>query len=506
MLHSPYSPLSPISAVYPDGLVDASWVKKHQDLLPSIYACFYTLTNDPTTATLHDNRIKSDLNDTKAALARSGYKTKVAVVLLADSDSWLSTSPERISERLENIRRGTALDPKSIFFIPPQGSPAHLKEAMDDVLSVFFTTAVEYYRDLGRHAKKKRSRGIAPRPTVPPTSGTSQTLSLPDWNFRFDFKSGVFAEFRQENDAALRSFEQAYEILLGSDVLEIIPSWSPRWNEARLLADVISIRCLRLHLWMRNTSLAVRRWQAHRDRISDFIDRRGRGTNNYGWQAWEARWATVMANLMEKVEVPQLVSSSATQFVPPEKAVLGERLQPWELLHHAGYWYRIAARHISARRTLARMIPDEDRQPPDPSSGPKTARNLYHYDTYLCPEPYQEFPESGKGVNHSQLIIDSLIVARSQFQSRQQMRMAAEISLECAREMAGLGAWDEIQAILQPLWEDKIFRSESWLDISEELCWLLRRAASVSGRGDIVVTIDWELLNKSKFEAIKCLQ
>lgn len=422
----------------------------------------------------------------------------MAVVLLGDSDGTPISLSDGISERLENIRRGTALDPKSVFYIPPQESPEALKEVINSILGVLYTSAVEYYRDLGRHARKKRSRGIAPQPTVPPTSGTSQTLSLPDWNFRYDFKSAIFAEFRQETDAALRSFEQAYEVLLGQDVLDIIPSWSPRWNEARLLSDVIAIRILRCHLWMGQSTLAVRRWQSHRDRIGDFVDRRGRGTNNYGWQAWEARWATVMANLIENVGVPGLAPAAMALYLQPEKAVLGERLQPWELLHHTGYWYRIAARHLVARRALAFAMPEEDRNAPDSSPASLVASKAYTYDTYMCPEPHQEYPLFGEGVNHSQLIINCLKKAGFQFQARKQTRIMAEVSLECARELGNMEQWNEAVEVLRPFWEDAAFRSQGWVDISEELCWLMRRAASGAGRTDLVVAADWELMNNRK--------
>ncbi|KAL6820417.1 Gryzun, putative trafficking through golgi domain-containing protein [Trichoderma sp. SZMC 28015] len=496
ILHSPFSPLSPSSALYPDGLMNAQWIKKHQEEIPSIFVCFHTLTSDSKISVQQDNRLKSALNGMRATLVESGYKTRLVVIILGDAEAKTNVTAEIIQDRLEGVRRGTGLDPKSIFYIPPQESPSELRRVMDSIFALLYNTAIEYYRDLGRHARKKRSRGIVPQPTLPPTSGTSQTLSLPDWNFRYDFKSAIFAEFRQEIDAAIRSFEQAYEILLGQDVLDIIPSWSPRWNEARLLADIISIRCLRLHLWMGQTSLAVRRWQSHRDRISDFVDRRGRGTNNYGWQAWESRWAMVMANMIEMVEVPGLGPSTMTIFLQPEKALFGERLQPWELLHHTGYWYRIAARHLGARRTLAHRIPDDDRGAPDASPASRVASKAIRYDTYMCPPPHEEYPLNGNGINHAQLMIDCLLNARGQFQARKQHRIAAEISLECAREMATLGSWNEVLAMLRPLWEDKSFRSEWWLDISEDILWVMRRAAAETGRADIVVAIDWELMNE----------
>ncbi|XWW98151.1 hypothetical protein V2A60_006148 [Cordyceps javanica] len=492
ILHSPFSPLSPVSTLYPDGLMNAQWIQKHQEVVPSVFSCCYCLSNDPAAGTLQDNRIKADINSIKATLTETGYKTRLAVIFVQrEGDGSSPSITDQISERLENIRKGTAMDPKAIFYIHPQDSPSDLKQVADSILTTLYGTGIEYYRDLGRHSRKKRSRGMVPQPTVPPTSGTSQTLSMPDWNFRYDFKTAIFSEFRQEFDPAIRSFEQSYEILLGQDVMDTIPSWSPRWNEARLLADIISIRCLRLHLWMNQPSLAVRRWQAHRDRIGGLVDSRGKGTNNYGWQAWEARWALAMAQLIERVELPGLAPSTMNLYLQPEKAVIGERLHPWELLHHTGYWYRIAARHIGARRTLALMIPDEDRALPEGT----TTRDSQHYDTYLCPPPYKEYPIEGGGVDHAQLIIDCLIAARTQFQGRKQLRIAAELSLECAREMARRQDWQDVLAMLRPLWEDLSFRGENWVDIAEDLCWLMRRAAVAAGRGELVVAIDWELLD-----------
>ena len=484
-----------MSSLYPDGLIDSQWIKKHQELVPSVFLCFFTISSDPTTTTLQDNRLKNDIADLKGTLAQSGYKSRLAIALLSDDDSTPATLSTGLQERLENIRRGSGLDAKSLFYIPPQESETELQHVADNVLTALYGPAVEYYRELGRHARKKRSRGIAPQPTVPPTSGTSRTLSLPDWNFRYDFKSAILGEFRQEHDASMKSYEQAYEVLLGQDVLDVIPSWSPRWNEARLLADVIAIRCLRLHFWMGQTSLAVRRWQAHRERIEEFVDRRGRGTDNYGWEAWEARWAMVMADLMDKIEPQGLSLSSGLLYLPPEKAVLGDRLNPWELLHHKGYWYQIAARHLAGRRRLAHSIPDEDRIAPDNASE-STASN-YKYDNYLCPDPWDEYPLDGEGVNHAQLIVDCLILARTQFLARKQLRTAADLSLECAKEMSNMRSWNEVLSVLRPLWEDMTFRSEGWLDISEDMTWLLRRAAVEEGRGDLVVAADWELMNKS---------
>lgn len=498
MLHSPYSPLSPVSPLYPDGLIDTEWIRKHQNVIPSILLCFCTLVTDHTLATLCDNQIKTDVNNIRALLSQSGYKTKLAVVLLSDHPS-SSSSVDGVQERLETIRRGCGLDSKALFLVPSSDSKEELERVAENMLTTLYAVSVEYYRDLGRHSRKKRGRGTVPQPTVPPTSGTSQTLSLAGWNVRYDFKSAVFAEYRQEMDVALRSYEQAYENLLSSELMELIPSWSPRWNEARFLADVIAVRGIRCLLWNGQHTAAARRWQFHRERIADFIDRRGRGTNNYGWQAWEARWAIVMADLIDKAAIPELAPSTLKLHLQPEKSVMGERLQPWELLHHTGYWYRLAAKHLHARKVYAHAIPDDDRRSPSASPASHVAKAAFAYDTYMCPDPYQEYPLGHPGVNHSRLIVDQLLRARSEFLKRQQTRFAAEVSLESARELADGQDWQKIVDLLRPIWTDLPFRAEGWMLIAEELNWALRIAAAEVGDAGLVILTDWELLSRGMF-------
>jgi hypothetical protein len=495
VLHSPYSPLSPISPLYPDGLIDTQWIRKHQDLIPSVLLCFYTLAADPALATLCDNQIKTDVNNIRALLSQSGYKTRLAVVLLSEHVS-SNSSVDGTQERLEIIRRGCGLDSKALFLVPSSDSQEELERVAENMLTTLYAVSVEYYRDLGRHSRKKRGRGVAPQPTVPPTSGTSQTLSLAGWNVRYDFKSAVFAEYRLEMDVALRSYEQAYENLLSSELMELIPSWSPRWNEARSLADVIAVRCLRCLLWNAQPSAAARRWQSHRERIADFVDRRGRGTNNYGWEAWGARWAMVMADLIDKTVIPEFTPAALRLYLTPEKSVMGERLQPWELLHHTGYWYRLAARHTQARKTFAYAIPKDDRRSPSASPASHVAKSAFAYDTYMCPEPYEEYPLDRVGVNHGQIIVDLLMRARSEFLKRRQTRFAAEVSLECAGELALTKDWQKIVELLRPIWKDPPFRSEGWVAIAEGLNWTLRAAAAEVGDAELVLLTDWELLSR----------
>ncbi|TVY18166.1 Trafficking protein particle complex subunit 11 [Lachnellula arida] len=497
IVHSTLSPLSPGSPLFPDGLLDSLWIEKHQEHVPSAYLCFYTFSSDPNLTTKHDNQLKTDISNIKNTMSGSGYKSRLIVGLLSEKSIVQSSDVE---ERLANIRKHTGLDSKtSLFFLPPQSSGVELQAFVETILSTVYPLSVEYYRDLSKHSRRKRNRGIIPPPTAPPTSGTSQTLSSQGWNVRYDFKLGVFAEFRQEMDAAVRSYESGYEGLLGPDVSEAIASWSPRWNEARLLADVFAFRILRCLLWNGNSTIAVRRWQLHRERIRDFVDRRGKGSSTYGWEAWEARWATLMAEMIKKVSIPEFNSPNAILYLPTEKAIaIGERIQPWELLHHPGYWYYMASKHLIGRRNLAMAIPEEDRSPPGFSPASTTASKAYTYDTYLCPDPHEENPLLGReGVNHSALIIDSLSKAIAEFDQRGQYRLIQELRLISGKESMRAEAWDDAVRTLRPLWQKMSYRKEGWWNAVEEISWAFRNAAAHAGDGGSVVAVDWELMNRS---------
>jgi hypothetical protein len=318
---------------------------------------------------------------------------------------------------------------------------------------------------------------------------------------------GIFAEFRREIDAALKNYENAYETLFGQEVFENIAGWDPKFNDARLLADALAIRIIRHLLLTGQTTFAVKFWVNHRRCSQDIVNRRGKGTRNYGWEAWEARWSTVMAQLVHQAKIPYLTSVGISQaqfnehndsiFVPCEKSSLpGDEVAPWEQLHHEGYWLYRSAKHTVYRRTLAEQIPSEDRTPPGQSPASQIASKAYLYDTYLAPETHLEAPQSGTGgFDHSSLILSTLNLALSEFSKRSQVRMTESLSLEIAEEYMRLGSWQEAYDILRPLWVTLTWRRSGWWGLMEKFAWALRGSAAHVGACEAVLRVDWELLS-----------
>jgi hypothetical protein len=443
VLHSPISPLSPDSPTYPDGLMTSLWFAKHQVLLPATLIVFFNMTLDEGKSTLYDNKLKSEINGMRSAINSSGYKTRIAVVLVTEDED--DSIENILQDRLANIRRATSLDPKSLYCVSRSATAAELRAFVGSILATLHPICIEYYRDLSKHARRKRNRGSIPPPTVRPISGTSQTLSTQGWNVRYETKMGYFAEFRQEMDAACRNYEAAYEALFDGEVLEGIAGWSPRFEGARMLADVLAIRILRCLLWSNQTTSAVVSWTNHRARTRDLVDRKGKGASNYGWEAWESRWSKVMSQLIARVDLPvfhvadssrlgQTFERSPNLWALPEKSYANEaRLSPWARLHHEGYWSMKSAEHARRRRRLAHEIPVEDRNPPGVSPASAIASRAHFYDTYLCPEPHVEYgTDSTNRVEHSSIISTTLLGAAQQFSTRQQYRAAEHLHVQVA--------------------------------------------------------------------------
>lgn len=507
MLHSPLSPLTPSSPTFPDGLLSPLWVTKHQTLVPAAVINFFPLSLDSNMSSLRDNQLKIEINGLKREWAASGYKTRFIVVLLAEQDE--DGSLADVDDRVAGIRRATNLDQKSIFLLPPDATPAELKEFTNSLLSLLHPSIMEYYRDLSKHARRKRNRSSIPPPTLPPTSGTSQTLSHQGWNVRYEFKLAVFAEFRQEMDAAYRSYQSAYDTLFAGEVFENIPGWNPRFNDARLLADALAIRIIRCLFWAGQTSAAVRSWVNHKNRIQDIVDRRGKGTGNYGWEAWESRWSMVMAQLIRWAEVPAISVDSAHPqnqshcpiFVPRDRAAPApDGLFPWEQLHHEGYWLYRSASHTITRRTLAEQIPHEDRVPPGQSPASQIASKSYLYDTYLVPDPHLEAPQQGQGFDHSGLIQNTLKESLEEFSKRNQRRKVESLSLQIAEEYMRIGSWSEAHDMLRPLWPNLSWRRAGWWQLMARFGWALRECALRVQDGESVIRIDWELLSRGEHQ------
>lgn len=468
------------------------WITKHQYRLPSVLVTFYSLVSNTDTASLEDNKIKNEVNSIRSLVASTNYKTKFVLVLVADGP--IETAD--LEERLVNIRRGTNFDSKALYFLPSASSVTELREFAKVLFSTLHPTCIEYYRDLSKHARRKRNRNNVPPPTIPPAS---TPLSLHGWNVRYEFKLGIFAETRQEFDAATRNYEQAYEGLFHTELMELIPAWSTRFNEARMLADVLAIRIIRCLFWSTQTALAVRWWVKHRDRIRGLVERRGKGSENYGWEAWLTIWSNVMAELIGRADLFPTArarlppgSDLPVQILLERSAPNVDRRPPWESLHHEGYWLNSVRKHTGKRRQLAEQIPPEHKtvsQNKDAAS-----KQTYMYDTYLTPDPAIESKllEGGPS-SYTKRICDNIDQAVLSFAARDQHRMIDMLRYLQAVELSAVGEWSTALQMLRPLWQHSHWRQQGWLQLLCKLSDLLLQSAVHAQDDELCLLLNWEL-------------
>lgn len=220
--HSPLSPLVPSSPLYPDGLIAPVWVRKHAELIPSVFVLFLRLyelptrhiTSDETAEEIQareaeekqkeremDDLLIKEIGDRRRRLGERGIK--LTVVLMASSQTLDSPA---LDPRLSYLRRASALSSKASLFVL---SPVSADQLPDFVLSLqdaLYESSMDYYNAHAKRVRRKRSRVPASMPIHAPTTTAQgfKVLGPQGWAVRYDWKMGWFAEVRGEIDVARR--------------------------------------------------------------------------------------------------------------------------------------------------------------------------------------------------------------------------------------------------------------------------------------------------------------
>lgn len=487
------------------------WFAKHQYQVPALFLAFFNISASGTTES--DDQIKTDINALRAALTRSGFKPRFAAVLLSDKSI---LSVPQLEERLSSIRKATALDSKTgLFFMPPMSSNGEIATFVHSIMVALQPSCMEYYRDLTKHARRKKAKAGSASPSIP-VGFDIQPLPSHGWYIRYEVKQGVFAEFRQEMDIAERHYSTAIDDMFHPEgAFETLSATSPRWDEARLLCDALALRVVRCQLWNAQTTGAVQSWMNYKARVKALVERKGKGLQTYSWSAWESRWAEIMAQLVQRANlqpfqllVPQSQDAEAEPppmlqiFLAPEKSFAAvERLPPLQSLHHPGYWLKLASKHFRSRLQKALAIPETDQIPSDQSPASSIAVRNADYDLYLVPAPDQESrlartignPEEEKQSYAHMLNISQRSI--EQFLKRDQTRLSDSITLDLARDLMDYRRHEEALQLLQPLWEATTWRTEEWHYLFVDLLLAIRTCAEQLHNPELILTTEYELIS-----------
>lgn len=386
--HSPLSPLTPSSPVFPDGLIAPIWIKKHMTYLPSVFVLFLRMYEVPhTTARSPLGQPDSDLEreraeeerrrdiDLSAEIAQRKKSTgergiKLTVVLIA---SRRMLDDPSLDGRLSFIRRQSSLDSRAALFVLSPVSPSELNDFVSSLQDALYESAIEYYTSHSKRVRRKRNRHSQTVSSYNPPPATSVGAIAPrplrpeGWTVRYEYKMAAFAEFRGEDEVALKHYQDAYTtlmIMFGSTA--ILPPRTKRWAEAKVLADTINVKITKFYLYNHEYALALSHCNSHMRRFADFSRGWGIGEETFEYWSWMARQYRVLAELLEQgarstLTFPIHILGTRTPGSAP--GALGPGGAPLELdagrmmglnpnhaLQHPGHYYYMAARCTEARR------------------------------------------------------------------------------------------------------------------------------------------------------------
>ncbi|KAG9036541.1 hypothetical protein FRB95_008596 [Tulasnella sp. JGI-2019a] len=411
--HSPLSPMTPSSPVYPDGLIAPIWVRKHSEMIPAVFVLFLRLYESTTPLSplegkdesakeeerKQDSDLAIEIGTRKKSCADRGIK--LTAVLLA---SRKMLDDPALDSRLSFIRRQSSLDSRAALFVLSPVSMAELNDFVKSLQSALYDSAMEHYSAHSKRVRRKRNKhghlnnnsiaGMADLSGAPPSTAgaiTARPLRAIGWKVRYDYKLALFAEFRMEEEVARKHYEDCWLSLVemfGSTA--ILPPRTKRWAEAKVLADCIAFKLVKLYLYHSEPHLALTTFNHHVARFAEMSRGWGIGEETFEFWSWLARQWRILAELVELAlragyklpvaAVPAIIADTIRD--PVTSNVTAPNFKPDTVLQHPGYYYYMAAKCTQERldRFLA-VMEQEERQPGTMSKSPGFAneKKVEHY-------------------------------------------------------------------------------------------------------------------------------
>ncbi|KAI3625289.1 hypothetical protein CBS9595_000650 [Malassezia furfur] len=302
----PRSPLSPLQVggpLFPDGILAPAWIRKHSEYVPSTHVVFYTL---PAATLADDAALIEAIGETRAMDAPRGIRT--VAVLMGDRAALARADTDA---RIAHLRRATRLEQRgSLLVLPTDAADVdafvrHLERALYD-------GAVEYYRERARHVRRNRARYPPPPSIAQPIlaaasaagvlrPGPVAMLAPEGWTVRTAAKLGTFAELQGDLAEALAQYAEAYHHLVHACLgnTKLLAPRTKRWAEAKVLADTLALKLVKLHLYRRAAPAAMLQYVQHTRRIAELSTGWGIGTSTYEFWSWLAKQFQLLGDLLQ---------------------------------------------------------------------------------------------------------------------------------------------------------------------------------------------------------------
>ncbi|KAI8610738.1 Gryzun, putative trafficking through golgi-domain-containing protein [Chytriomyces sp. MP71] len=412
---------------------------------------------------------------------------------------------------------------------PLTGMPNEATDFVHGLQRHLFENAVNYYREHGRRIKKKKAK-------LPPLSSRPQTITTPlvshpnlididdilpaknlhpmGWSARYDFKMGVFAEFRQDLETASRHYEDAYQTLIdmfhsslgvggfsGATGGDSLTPYSPRWLEARVLVDSISIKMCKLSLYSDSPLPALQQHQRHLTNFKCLPEFAGElsgssaalsvpglrnlaavvpGNGSFEYWAWVSKQCRIFGELIEiavskvglKVPYPPTAQTGAVITSNDGGLNSANVTVTSQVVQHAGHYYYLAAGCAEERWSRFKLLDELARMSPTFEDTPHVQQELQSL-------------SAERTIDHATLTIELLTKSYEQFKRHKSGRMTLFLAAEIARVYESSGKCDMALRFFERI--SKTYRKENWPSVLGTLLALSVACAKRLGRWNHVV-------------------
>lgn len=312
-----------------------------------------------------DNELIYEIVERKKTTSERGIK--LAVIIL--TSRYMLDHPQ-LDTRLSYIRKKSSLDTRaSLFVLSPV--PAHDIENFTHTLKAeLYESTIDYYREHSRRVRRKRSRSTSS--TFAQSSSYHQPgqpvitpLGPQGWSVRSDYKLATFAEFRQEYEVAIKSYEDCWDGLLQMfNSTAVLPPRTKRWAEAKVLVDCINFKISKLYLYSNEPTRAMYQFNKHIHKFRELCNGWGIGDETYEFWAWLSKQYTVLGDLVDigcrnGMRLPNLcpppISASenartSSPVLPESRLLGGGAINLTGVLVHPGFYYFYGAQCAVERR------------------------------------------------------------------------------------------------------------------------------------------------------------
>lgn len=344
-VHSPLSPLTPTSDLYPDGLISTRWLQKYLQLIPSVFVSIHLINTHLESKELEqaaDADLTRTINNLKAQLLLRNIRLIVIIV----SDKTPVDLPS-LNDRIYYLRKNTGLAARTgMFFLPPC-TEVELEILTETVCQLAYSYSQEFYTGIAKKLRKKRGSKHTKALTTLDPELEKIPLSQAGWEVRYSFKSAVMLEFRQEIESAIKAYEQTYE-----SALELFETFHPfnetcskeRWCEFREFLDLLVYRIVKLYFYMGQGNHAYKKYLFHLNSIEHILKSKNFDMElSKGITVWKSELNVLISKLID------YTNGALMNFDSP-LAFGFDMFFPGSNLPRSGYLY------LSAAQSLMKLI------------------------------------------------------------------------------------------------------------------------------------------------------